>query len=247
VSEGRAPGARDDELEEAPEPVLDASARAIAARLAALPDVPAPSGWQAAVLEALPEEPPAAGDQPRPEATRAASPAALPPNGVGHRSRASLAGRSRARRWAMGAVAASAVAMAVALALWLRRPESSELRELGKPELIVMASGGVRATPVTGRAALGDVLRVEVTAPADSVLRLYRDDREVMLECPSAAPQCAQRARGLAVEFTLTAPGFYRAVVFRPAERARGSVGDLQQDLAGCDCETSMSVALTVQ
>lgn len=257
--EGREQSERPESVDVPDEPVLDEAERLLAARIAALPDVPAPQGWQAAVLAALPEDPP-----PRPRAARsdvttdgangtdAAPIAPGRPGGEGASgaSTRAVSGQAtppprRVRRWAMGASAAAA-AMAAALAVWRGGKESNQL-ELDQPKLTIRSAGSTRTSPGSGRAALGDTLRVEVYAPADALLRLYRNEKEIVLECPSAAPQCLSHTRGLAAELTLSAPGSYRAVVLRPASKVPRSTGELDDDLAACRCETKISLPVVAQ
>lgn len=244
------------------DPLLDEAERLLAARIAALPDVPAPQGWQAAVLAALPEDPP-----PSPKAARSVETSAGPngteataaPSAPGRSGREGASGastravseqatphpRRQVRRWAMGASAAAA-AVAAALAVWRGGEERNQL-ELDQPKLTIRPAGGTRTSPGSGRVALGDTLRVEVRAPADALLRLYRNEKEVVLECPSAASQCLIHARGLAAELTLSAPGSYRAVALRPASQVPRSTGDLDDDLAACRCETTISLPVVAQ
>ncbi len=84
-----------------------------------------------------------------------------------------------------------------------------------------------------------------MSAPAEAVLRLYRNDKEVVLECPSAAPEC--RGGGLAAELALSAPGAYRAVVLLPVGALGRSTGSLDEDLTQCRCQSRLSAAILAQ
>lgn len=218
---------------------------ALAKRFAALPLVRAPAGWQANVLAQLPEDPPPgpsgeASGEPAPSSS--AAPAAVESPGP------SPAGRSKARsrRWAAGA--AAAVAFSAGLVVWRQAREQERASdELGEPKLSLRPAGSTRASTAPGRAALGDTLRIEVSAPADAVLRIYRNEREVVFECPSAASQCLAGTRELAAELTLSVPGAYRAVVQRPASRVSPPTGRLDGDLARCQCETRISSPVVAQ
>lgn len=200
-------------------------------------------GWQANVFAQLPEDPP-----PRPggEATieqTPSSPAAPAAVGSPEPSPANRR-RARARRWAAGA--AAAVAFSAGLMVWRQGREQERVPdELGEPKLSLRPAGSTRASTAPGRAALGDLLRIEVSAPAEAVLRLYRNDKEVVLECPSAAPECL--GGGLAAELVLSAPGAYRAVVLLPAGALGGSTGTLDEDLARCRCQSRLSAAILAQ
>lgn len=227
---------------------LEASAPedpALAKRFAALPLVRAPAGWQAGVLAQLPEDPP-----PRPggETTSEQAPSSPAAPAAVANAGPSRAGRSkaRARRWA--ASAAAAVAFSAGLVVWRQAGEQERAPdELGEPKLSLRPAGSTRAATAPGRAALGDTLRIEVSGPADSVLRIYRNEREVVLECPSASSQCLAGTRELAAELTLSVPGSYRAVVQRPASRVSPPTGRLDGDLARCQCETRISSPVVAQ
>jgi hypothetical protein len=246
---------------EEPLPPIDpqraAAYRGLQKLIASLPDDPVPEGWNDDVLAAV-----RAGEQPAPiDAPKLATPApatasepiALAEGRADRRAdrrtdrrparrtdrrpdRAEPA--SRGRNWQLAG--ALALAAAAALAIWMapRNPPTSP----PGLQLSVLHYEGMRADVVEGEAALGDVLVVEASTSDIDELRIYRDDRELVLRCPAAegaagaAATCERKPGVIVGRLRLTAPGRYRAVGLRPAPTSPSS-GDLAADLAACRCQ----------
>jgi hypothetical protein len=190
------------------------------------------AGWIGALIAALPDEQPPPGWQ---ADVRSAIAGEHPAPAAAH------------RRWT---VAALAFAAAAAVLLRGVPVEDSAPADDGAPSIDVVPGDGARRGD-GGDAALGDMLRVAAHAGGGE-LRIYRDDREVVLRCPRAA--CRHAEGGVIAELRVTAPGVYRAVVL---ERAPASgdlpapplpaTGSLEGDVAACGCAAQISVPIVAR
>jgi len=187
------------------------------------------AAWLGALVAALPDEPPPAGWETGVREALAAE----------HRKPATVR-----RRWVPGAGAALAFAAAAAVLL-RAAPATNDVVDDGAPSIRIVRIEGARADGAD--AALGDVLRVEAST-GDGELRIYRDDRDVVLRCPGDA--CRSAAGRLIAELRLSAPGVYRAVVLQLPD-ARSIVrpaipvtGTLAGDADACRCIARTSVPI---
>ena len=206
----------------------------LGALIAALPDEPPPPGWQADVRRAL------AAERREPAATR--------------------------RRWVPGTGAALAFAAAAVVLLRAApvtpvtpvEPIMHVPPEDGALSIRVVRHGAHDDTPgaappgdivrgAGGDAALGDMLRVEAPAGAGE-LRIYRDDRDIVLRCPGDG--CTPAGSSVVAQLRIRAPGVYRAVVLQLPE-ARWFVppvipvtGTLAGDADACRCTARTSVPI---
>jgi hypothetical protein len=134
------------------------------------------------------------------------------------------------RRWARGTIgAAAALAAAAVLLLWLwRRPETLAPATFALATEVLRGEAQVRGD----EPAVGDRLLVKCQAHARYVeIRVYRDDRVLVLRCPGA-PGCTRDQGGARAELLVAAPGTYRAVLFAadaplPEPRAEGLDADV--------------------
>lgn len=137
----------------------------------------------------------------------------------------------RRGRWRWLAAAAAGVAAAAAVLLWMRRP----LPLLPSDEITVeIVRGRESRGGSTSTAALGDTLQLTVRDRGTTELRIYRDERELVMRCPGD-PGCARHGRQLFARLPLTAPGRYRALTLEPAPRQAPS-GSMVDDLKTCRC-----------
>lgn len=190
-----------------------------------LPDEPPPAAWNDEVLTRI-----------RAEKAEPAAPAAAPPQ------RTAPPRRRIPRPFAL----AGAFAVAAALLLWLlaRRPPAPAEPGL---TVAVLHQEGMRSDPVDGEAALGDVLTARIISTAADEVRIYRDDRELVVRCPVAGDaRCKLAGRHHVIELPLDAPGSYRTVALRPAPTKPPS-GDLQADLKDCECNPITAVPVIVR
>jgi len=241
------------------DPVRATGYAELLAAIETLPDDKAPVDWEAEVMSALPSAVPAG------LTSISASPASVtsieagraPTVGASADSpRPSLENRdvevprSGGRRWL--AAVATVAAAAAGLFVWLHHvPDNPDHRLLdGQPDAVslstqIIRTPGSRSGGHTTEAALGDVLRAVVIAAEKGELRIYRDDRDVVVRCPGQA-ECAQAPERLTAELRLTAPGRYRAVYFRRAASVP-STGTLDGDLNACGCASSTAVPIVVR
>lgn len=114
------------------------------------------------------------------------------------------------RRWLVAAPAFAMVATVV-LVYGLRQP--SPPSEPGVAYAVVDGDGAVRGS---GTAALHDRLQITAQFIDRGALRVYRDDRTLVAECPRD-PACTRRPSGKLTTHALTlrldAPGDYRVVL----------------------------------
>ena len=86
-----------------------------------------------------------------------------------------------------------------------------------------------------GEVAVGDTFVFHATAlqplPANSELRVYRDDAGIVLRCSSQAP-CELRGSNLRARFVIPAIGRYRAMIVASAKGLPAPTGFLDDDLA---------------
>ncbi len=181
-----------------------------------LPDEPPPPAWNDEVLTRI-----------RAETDQPAAPAKAPPQRTA----------PPRRRSSRSLTLAGALAVAAALLLWwiFHEPPSPAPAE-NELVVAVLHQEGMRSDPVEGEAALGDVLTAKIISTAADEVRIYRDDRELVVRCPVAGDaRCKLAGRHHVIELPLDAPGSYRTVALRPAPTKPPS-GDLQADLRDCEC-----------
>lgn len=234
---------RGDRVLPAIDPQRAAAYESLFALVGQLPDEPPPTTWNDEVLTRIRAE----------KAQRAADTAATA--GTSDRDQARSAPRRAApprRRIppfsARTGALAGAFAVAAALLLWLilRKPPTPAPVENGLT-IAVLHQEGMRSDPVEGEAALGDVLTARIISTAADEVRIYRDDRELVVRCPVAGDaRCKLAGRHHVIELPLDAPGSYRAVALRPAPTKPPS-GDLQADLKDCDCNPITAVPVIVR
>jgi hypothetical protein len=152
--------------------------------------------------------------------------------------------RSRRAAWA---AATAAIAAAAALVLWLQiKPPPPPPREPIASRIV--PGGGVRGLGEIS-AALGDLLVFDAAATAGGELRIYRDDREVVVRCPGDAA-CGAGPDRIAAVLRVTAPGQYRAVYLPPPSSGgavRAPTGTLDGDVAACGCTAPAAVPIVVR
>ncbi len=105
-------------------------------------------------------------------------------------------------------LAASALAAAAALAIWLLVPEGTAdvfVVEVRAPD------GRFRAASAIDSPAIGDRLIVDVWHADLGEVRIYRDDRDLIARCPGH-PGCAGDGTRWTLTLRLDAPGIYRAI-----------------------------------
>lgn len=129
----------------------------------------------------------------------------------------------RPHAWLAGGVAFAAAAVLLAWCTGAAPPAGDALA------VQVIASGTHRGS---GSAAVGDRLIARVSAGSGAVeLRVYRDDREVVLRCPGDAG-CRREGDALVGEVVVSEPGRYRIVRLAaarlPPPSPAGFDGDLQ-------------------
>jgi hypothetical protein len=173
-----------------------------------LPDVEPPEGWQDRVLAAID-----AGEVPS---------AVIIPITQG----------ARRLRLAAG-IAISVIAAAAGIVIYLVVGPGTRVRPAGEPLALSMeVRDGTAVVRGAGTARIGDVIIVHGRWGAEGELRIYRDDREVVLQCrTSAEPGCRADGGAIAGEHKITAPGKYRAVIFNGATGP--PTGNLDRDVAG--------------
>jgi hypothetical protein len=181
------------------------------------------AAWLGPLIAALPDEPPPAGWE------------------AGVRTALATERRMPAsvrRRWLPGPTAALAFAAAAAVLLQAAPVPRRPLDD-GGPSIRVVRGEGARGDGAD--AALGDTLHVE--APTGGELRIYRDDRDVVLRCIAGA--CTSTPGRVIAELRLSAPGVYRAVVLLPdAGPAIPMTGTLAGDADACRCTARTSVPI---
>jgi hypothetical protein len=251
-------------------PPIDADRAAaydqLQALIAALPDLTAPEGWQNDVMAALPSDGradavPSPADRRHSPANREApgEPAPLPGAASGDAPavpRRDL--RSHRRRWNPAAAAVTAVAVAAAgLLLWSQR-QPAPVRDALDSSVWIVSATGSRHGEATGEASIGDVLRADVAEVAGAELRIYRDDRELVLRCPGQAG-CGRASGRTTAALHLTSPGAYRVVYFLPVPAqvgvspgappapSRPPTGTLEGDLAACGCASRTAAPIVAR
>lgn len=227
-------------------PPIDAARAAgydgIQSMIAGLPDEAAPAGWEAEVMAMLPSPGRASLEStaaPKRGASAAAREASIAP--ADRRGGASR----RARRAWIGGAAAAAVA-AAGLLLWLhQRPPAVPARPYDEVLSIRVLRGEGFRNGSGATAAIGDVLQVEVAEAGKGELRIYRDNRDVVMRCPGQA-DCVQAGGRLSAELRLRGPGEYRAVYLQPAPTGP-LTGTLAGDLAACRCEARTATPIVAR
>ena len=164
-------------------------------------------------LGALPDLPPSDGWQVR----------------FAERHAAELRAARRRRRLKLALIP---LAAAVLLLAWLlRRPDGGARRD-GEALAVRIERGG---REVRGRAAVGDRVHITVALPAAALaLRVYRDERELVLRCPgdgACGPAPAGGAR-LEVGYTLERAARYQVIAIGGPGPAPAPSGSLDGDLA---------------
>jgi hypothetical protein len=113
--------------------------------------------------------------------------------------------RGRWQWWGLGLGAAAAAAAAVVFLLMDRSaPQVAELR------IEVIAGGAATRTTMHQ---VGDILDIQATpgGAAHAELRVYRNDTDLVLHCPSAADaRCARQGHALTARLVLGAMGRYQ-------------------------------------
>lgn len=202
-----------------------------------LPDEPPPVAWNDEVLTRIrAEKAQSAATAAGTDEERAAPHRAAPPR------RRIPPFSARTGAWA------GSLAVAAALLLWLllRKPPAPQPADHGLT-VAVLHQEGMRAVPVEGEAALGDVLTARIISTAADEVRIYRDDRELVVRCPVPGDaRCKLDGRHHLIELPLDAPGSYRTVALRPAPTKPPS-GDLQADLKDCECNPITAVPVIVR
>lgn len=199
-----------------------------------LPDFEAPPGWQAAVNAALDNKPARRTpdrDRPVVPKTSAGVLAAKPVIGI----------------------AAGAAALAAAMVIYLatRRPPLEGVTAVkGPPRKVptvaLIALDGTGQARSAAAAVIGDRLVARAGSSGVAELRIYRDDRDVVLRCRAATdPGCRADGKSIVGEHEVSAPGTYRAVVF--VVRVPEPSGSLSVDLAGHDERFSVSTPIVVE
>ena len=139
--------------------------------------------------------------------------------------------RGARRRWwtpARSWLLAGGLAAAAALLLFVRAPlEQARAASLA---VEVRPGGGVRRG---AEARPGDrlVLRATTGTARQAELRVYRNDRELVLRCSDRAP-CARQGSALRAELVLALTGRYQALVVAGDRRLPAPTGELDVDAA---------------
>jgi hypothetical protein len=140
--------------------------------------------------------------------------------------------RARRSRWlAAAGVVAVAAAVVVAVRVW--PGPSPKTATPGAVALTVSVRAGDGPPRRSTSASVGDVLVVEaVTGGAAHVaLRVYRDDRTLVLTCTDAAP-CERTGNRVHAAWTITAPGVYQIAWIAGATAPPAATGNADPDLA---------------
>jgi hypothetical protein len=140
--------------------------------------------------------------------------------------------------------AAAALAFAAAAVLLRAGPVARDPLDDSAPSIRVVRGESARGDG--GDAALGDTLHIEASVIGGE-LRIYRDDRDVVLRCPG--DPCTSTAGRMIAELRVSAPGVYRAVALqRPDARRVPPVipvtGTLAGDADACFCTVRTSVPI---
>ena len=149
-----------------------------------------------------------------------------------------------ARRPQVVALAGLAAAAAIAFVL-VRRPGAPRPASLRVDATVASGEGTPRGS---GAAAIGDRLTALGRLAGPGALRVYRDDRVLVVECPGAPPCRATRDGATTVHsatVTLDAPGTYRVVVFDGAGLPP-SVGSFDRDVAALPAAVTYAEARPV-
>jgi Putative zinc-finger len=142
-----------------------------------------------------------------------------------HAARMPARTRSRpVRRW-MVAAAAVAIAAAVTLVWWVRRP-------LAPTVLAVVVRVEHGATQMRGTSAhIGDTIHARATGGAGQrAVWIYRDDTQLLLACPGAAG-CRDGDGAMAADLVVRAVGTY-SIVTISATSLSTPTGSLDADVA---------------
>ncbi len=158
--------------------------------------------------------------------------------------------KRRLGQWISGAATLGVAATAL---LWLsvsrRSTEGPEtLAESARPQMTVVASAGdprpTRSGASPGTADVGSILVSEFVTESPGVLRLYRNDKEVVAQC-LGSEGCELLSKGkwqtFKLQFKTATSGEYRAVFFKGAAMGEPR-GSLDEDLKHCDgCEPQLA------
>jgi hypothetical protein len=134
-------------------------------------------------------------------------------------------------------VAAAALTAIIVAAV---RPHANPVAsQIIPPESMLLASAfepsADRPRTRGGEVAVGDTVVFHATAlvplPANSELRVYRDDAGIVLRCGNQPP-CELRGSNLSARFVIPAIGRYRAMIVASASALPAPTGFLDDDLA---------------
>ena len=123
----------------------------------------------------------------------------------------------RRRRLPIAGAGTVLVAAAAALVFWLRRPEPPP-----RFDVVVVAGNG---EPIRGAAKLGDTLRVRARQGNAISVRVYANDRHLVLECPR---MCRSSDGAMIGEVVLELANYQVLWIDGPAPSPTGSIdGDI--------------------
>jgi hypothetical protein len=136
---------------------------------------------------------------------------------------------ARRRWWGLGLGVAAAAAVAAALLFLLMDRSAPQVAGL---RIEVMAGGAATRTTMHQ---VGDILDIHASAggAAHAELRVYRNDTDLVLHCPSAADaRCTRRDHALAARLVLDAMGRYQVLWLTSDTRLPGPGSSLEHDVA---------------
>lgn len=205
----------------AKEPSTAAAYAQLEGLLADLPPVAPPAGWKEGILRRADEAASSGGVEP--VRAGASAPAEAPVAPVGARTDV-IPLRRRHRGWL---IAGPTVAAAAATIGFFVMRAGTVTPALGVSYVVAAGDGITRGSD---GAKLHDHLKVTARLADAGAMRVYRDDRVLVAECPRD-PACTSRTTGKLttheLDLALDAPGRYQIVlVVGDAPAATGRIGD---------------------
>lgn len=150
-----------------------------------------------------------------------------PPPGWEARVLAAVAPERRSRPWWMFAAPGVAVAAAAAVAVVVMLPPRPHALAL---QVDVIEQGKTRGG--SAEASVGDTVRLTVSGgDRHHALRVYRDERELVFQCPGG-PTCRSSDEGLTADLKVPMVGTYRIFALSASAPLPEPTGNFDADLA---------------